>query len=241
MSHFRKIDVRIWNDAKFNGLSDDGKLCFLFLLTHPHLTALGAMRATLSGLAEELGWLPEAFAEAFTEAFEKGLVKHDRKACFIWIPNFLKYNGPESPNVVRSWAKALDMLPECQLKNDLIQSVKAFTEGLSEGFRKALPEAFAKSMPNQEQEQEQEHITLNTNTPRAGEFAIFPVDNFEPSQDDLDYCESLSLHEPLDLITSHFRIHHREAGTIVNRASWSRLYRGWVAKNRLPPKVSNHG
>ena len=46
MSHHRKIDVRIWNDQKFLSLSERGKLAFLMLLTHPMMTALGAMRGT---------------------------------------------------------------------------------------------------------------------------------------------------------------------------------------------------
>lgn len=156
MSKYRKIDVRIWNDQKFASLSDGGKLAFLFLLTHPHLTALGAMRGTQPGLAAELGWTTEAFREAFTEAFLKALVKHDERASFIWLPNFLKYNRPESPNVVKSWAVSLDLIPECPLKYQLMQDVKGFAEGLGKAFAEALPEAFRKAMPNQEQEQEQE-------------------------------------------------------------------------------------
>jgi hypothetical protein len=62
---YRKIDPRIWNDAKFRELSDKGKLVFLFVLTHPCMTALGAMRGTMAGLAAELGWPAEAFQEAF--------------------------------------------------------------------------------------------------------------------------------------------------------------------------------
>ncbi|MGB0419017.1 MAG: hypothetical protein ACPGF8_05450, partial [Opitutales bacterium] len=156
VAKYRKIDSRIWNDEKFRELSDNGKLVFLFLLTHPHMTALGAMRATIPGLASEIGWSQKAFAEAFREAFAKGMAKHDEKACFLWLPNFLKYNKPESPNVVKAWESSLDLLPECALKSLLIQCVKDFTEGLTEGFQKALPEAFAKAMPYQEQEQEQE-------------------------------------------------------------------------------------
>src|SRR5262249_35083991 len=107
------------------------------------------------GLAAELGWQPKAFREAFGEAFAKGMVKHDERASFVWLPNFLRYNGPESPNVVKSWAASLDLLPECALKIELLCRVKAFAEALPEAFAEALPEAFAKSMPNQEQEQEQ--------------------------------------------------------------------------------------
>ena len=167
MSKYRKIDVRIWNDAKFRDLSHNAKLVFFFLLTHPNMTALGAMRSTLSGLAEELDFELEAFREAFREAFAKGMVKHDSKACLIALPNFIKYNQPESPNVVKAWVNSLDLLPECDLKNDVISLSANALKGYSKAFREALPEAFLKtypkSMPNQEQEQEQEQELLKKN------------------------------------------------------------------------------
>jgi hypothetical protein len=152
VGRYRKIDTRVWNDAKFNALSERGKLVFFFLLTHPNLTMLGAMRATIPGLTAELGMPAEAFAKAFGEVLSKGMVKHDQSASFFWLPNFLKYNRPESPNVVKSWPDAFDLLPGCQLKGQLFQHLKAFAEGLTKGFQ----EAFAKGMPNQEQEQEQD-------------------------------------------------------------------------------------
>ena len=153
MAHYRKIDPRMWNDEKFRTLSTEGKLAFVLLLTHPHMTALGAMRATIPGLAAELGG--KGFAEAFREVFAKGLAKHDEKASCVYLPRFLKYNKPESPNVVKAWAHSIDLIPECSLKGELIQEVKGYAEALPEAFGKALPEAFAKAMPNQEQEQEQ--------------------------------------------------------------------------------------
>lgn len=156
MSRYRKIDPRVWNDAKFRDLSDNAKLVFFMLLTHPNMTALGAMRSTLAGLAEELGWEPEAFREAFREVLNKGMVEHDQKACFIALPKFLRYNQPESPNVVKAWVGALDLLPECGLKTVVIQRARSFLDGYKEAFGEAFREAFAKSIANQEQEQEQE-------------------------------------------------------------------------------------
>ena len=183
MSKYRKIDVRIWNDAKFRDLSHNAKLVFFFLLTHPNMTALGAMRSTLSGLAEELDFELEAFREAFREAFAKGMVKHDSKACLIALPNFIKYNQPESPNVVKAWVNSLDLLPECDLKNDVISLSANALKGYSKAFREALPEAFLKtypkSMPNQEQKQE---LNTNNNTRASfekietqGEYVAKPV------------------------------------------------------------------
>lgn len=158
MSRYRKVDPRIWNDAKFMSLSDQGKLAFFFLLTHPHMTSIGAMRASVPGLAAEIGWVEKDFREAFNEAYSKGMVKHDETSSLIWLPKFLKYNPPESPNVVKAWINALDLLPECNLLSLVLQGSRDFAVGMNKGFAEALPEAFAKAMPIQEQEQEQEHI-----------------------------------------------------------------------------------
>ena len=150
MGKYRKVDPRIWNDEKFMDLSDDGKLAFLFVMTHPHMTQLGAMRASIPGLAAELEWSSPKLSKALSKAFAKGMIKGDAKASFLWLPNFLKYNRPESPNVVKSWQSCFDLLPECSLKALLHQYVKDFLEGFEEGFRKAFGEGWRKTMPNQE-------------------------------------------------------------------------------------------
>jgi len=165
MATYRKIDPRIWNDEKFRALSDQGKLAFLFLLTHPHMTSLGAMRGTIPGLASELGWNELRLREALGEAFRKAMVKVDEKACCLALPNFLKYNRPESPNVVKGWIRAYELIPECELKHEVVQWVKDFRKtygSLAEGFAKAFERLFegfrkaSESLPTTEQEQEQE-------------------------------------------------------------------------------------
>jgi len=145
MARYRKISTRIWNDEKFINLSDDGKFLFLFLLTHPHMTSLGAMRATPEGLASELKWSSERLSKAFREAITKGMVKSNNGACCIFLPNFLKHNQPESPNVIKSWRNALDDIPECSLKDEAIQQAKNVSSKMSKAFQEAfesLPEAF---------------------------------------------------------------------------------------------------
>lgn len=164
MARYRKVDPRIWNDGKFRGLSDNAKLVFFMLLTHPSMTALGAMRGTEAGLASEMKWTSEAFGAAFGEVLAQGMAEHDPDACFVGLPNFIRYNEPESPNVIKAWAGALDLLPECEHRNRTLSRAaffakvkgKAFREALPKAFREALPEAWPKTMPIQEQEQEQE-------------------------------------------------------------------------------------
>lgn len=166
MSKYRKIDVRIWNDAKFVSLSEGAKFTFLFLLTHPGMTALGAMRATIPGLAAEMQTVLGTFRERFSELLTNGLVECDETFAFVGLPNFMKYNGPDNPNAVTSWIKCLDFIPECSLKHQVLQRARecavgrgpTFAERLAEPFKEPLPER----SPNKEQEQEQE---LNTSSP----------------------------------------------------------------------------
>lgn len=167
-NRFRKIEVRMWGDEKFRALSPlppCGQGLWVFLLTGPHTGPIpGVFRSGRAAMAEELDWEMEAFDKAFAEAFRQGLVRADWKAKVVWIPNAIKCNRPESPNVVRSWGSEWDLIPECDLKREAYESLRANICGLGEGFEKAFFEAFGKPSPkpspktcaNQEQEQEQE-------------------------------------------------------------------------------------
>lgn len=186
MSRYRKIEVRTWSDEKFrrlSGMHPSGQSLWFFLLTGPHTTAIpGLFRAGRAAMAEELAWEVEAFDKAFNEVFEQGMAKADFKAKLIWLPNAIKHNKPESPNVVRGWRVELDLLPECDLKHEAIAGIRealdaagpayiaAFEEVIgrsdpsSKASAKASQKPSAKTMANQEQEQEQKK---NTSSARA--------------------------------------------------------------------------
>lgn len=134
MSRYRKIDPRIWNDEKFRIFADDSKLAFLFVLTHPQMTAVGAMRGTVAGLAAELGWSEEKMRCALENPISTGMVEIAEQACFLWLPKFLRYNAPESPNVVAGWRQAIQLLPECPLVTVLMTHVEAELAQLGSAF-----------------------------------------------------------------------------------------------------------
>lgn len=142
MAHYRKIDTRILLDQKVNSLSSDARLVFLHLLVHINLTSLGAMRASVPGLADELHWEVARFEPALNELCHHHMVRYDQTARFLWLPQFLKYNVPESPNVVKSWETAFGYLPESPLRDALVVHVKQLVSGLSLPFQEALPACF---------------------------------------------------------------------------------------------------
>jgi hypothetical protein len=181
---YRKVEVRIWGDEKFRALSPlppCGQGLFLFLITGPHTGPVpGLFRIGRAAMAEELGWELEDFDKAFQEAFAQGLVVADFKARVMWVPNAIKHNKPESPNVVKSWASEFDLIPECDLKRQAFQHLRVSIHALGEAYGKAFDESFgkafaktlSKTMPNQEQEQEQEQDSPSL---RSGEGAGKPA------------------------------------------------------------------
>lgn len=170
MARYRKIDPRIWNDEKFASLSHEAQRAFFFILTHPSMTSLGAFRISAAGMAQELGLTEKEFQEPFRELLSKGIVRYDEKSFLVFAPNFLKYNPPENPNVIKGWAVALDYLPECGLKHEVLLKAKQCASNTDKGLKafvdafgdichiapKGFQEPFPKGMPIQEQEQEQE-------------------------------------------------------------------------------------
>lgn len=171
MARYKKIDVRIWNDAKFNALSSDAQLIFLYLLTSPQTTMLGAVPVDKHTVSRILKFDDIRYGIGYKQLSEYGMLEYDEAGIF-WIKNFLKYNPPENPKVVISWSSLLDLFPECQLLIKIAKSVLKACETRGEAYVKALHPEFKKlakydmsngmpygityPMPYQEQEQEQE-------------------------------------------------------------------------------------
>ena len=154
---YRKVSTAIWIDERFHAFTDDGKLAFLALLTHPAMTAVGAMRASVPGLAAELGWTAKRLDRALAPALAHGMVEINRAVSYVCLPNFLKHNRPENPNVAQGWAAALELVPECSQKAVLVERCRTVLATLSERFT----EAFAKGLaePSRKPEPEQEPDT----------------------------------------------------------------------------------
>ena len=169
MSRYRKVDVRLWVDAKFQKLSrpnPSGQFLWLYLLTNPDTVNIpGLYRAGEAGMAEALGWPIKAFRQVVEEAVGQGMLQVDWKARVIWIPRAILYNKPESPNVVTGWKVMLDEIPECKLKDVAQKELRGFLLAYGKAWVEAFDKAIGKIPPNQEQEQEQEQERKPLSTP----------------------------------------------------------------------------
>jgi hypothetical protein len=119
MGFWRRVDERMWGDAKFLALSSlppSGQSLWLYLLTGPHHDGIpGLFRIGRRGLAEALGWDQKTFDACWKEIVEAEMAVADWDRRVILIPKALAYNAPENPNTVKAWLTRLDGFPECDL------------------------------------------------------------------------------------------------------------------------------
>jgi len=143
MSRYRKVELQMWGDKKFQALSPlppSGQGLWVYLLTGPSTSLVpGLLPVGRAAMAEELGWPLEAFDEAFGEVFRLGMVQADWKARLVWLPNALRdSNKPENPNVAVAWRTAFDLLPECELKTAAGDAIRTFLAGLGPKYLAAF-------------------------------------------------------------------------------------------------------
>jgi uncharacterized phage protein (TIGR02220 family) len=126
---YHKINPAVHRDEKVRAFTDDGQLAWLYMLTHPALTALGVLPATIAGLAAERRWTPARFRKAIAPAVAHGMLEIDEVAGYIGFRNWLKHNEPEGPNAVNgAWLKSLDEIPECAAKRRLIARCRVYLD-----------------------------------------------------------------------------------------------------------------
>jgi len=176
------VTRQLWSDARFIGLSAAGpcgQVLWLYLLTGEHQGPIpGLMRTGRGALADGLGWDLADLERYLDELEGAGLLQRSKRPPLLWLPNALRHNPPQSPNVVKSWAAVAVELPECGLRDTALLTMRrhlagpflaAFDDqvlpavgleppGKASGkpTGKASGKASGKICPNQEQEQEQE-------------------------------------------------------------------------------------
>lgn len=195
---FSKVTRRMWNDAKFRGLSSakpNAQTLWMRILTGPELGPIpGLFAAREPALADVLGWSLVAFRKCWKEIAAAEMATADWTAGLVWVPNALRHNEPQGVTTVMGWRAAMRELPECALKSKAGAVVLAYLQGKGPAWVRAwtdsslLPDTVPSDEPDglkstdqasskkQEQEQEQEK-----NPPPPSESRQRPPDPFGDS------------------------------------------------------------
>jgi hypothetical protein len=126
---YRKFDPRTWKDEKFQVLSDREKLAAIYIFT-AQSNRCGLFNFSPAQAAEDLGWEPEIFAEAFKRVLETLTWEWDPTARVLYIPSWWRYNPPENPKHLIGCLTDLHELPATRLLARFFANNHALVAGL---------------------------------------------------------------------------------------------------------------
>lgn len=156
MRDYGKVHAKFWSSATIRGLSDDGRLLALYLMTSPHTTIAGVFRLPDGYVCEDMQWTPERVSEGFRELSSKGFANRCETTKWVWIVKHLDWNPPENPNQRKSAAKVAQGVPaDVSWRADFLSAV-AGSLGIETAPKVNPSLTVVKPFLNQEQEQKQE-------------------------------------------------------------------------------------
>ena len=156
MRDYGKVYASFWSSATIRGLSDDGRMLALYLMTSPHTTIIGAFRLPDGYVCEDLQWSVERVAEGFAELFANGFANRCETTKWVWIRKHLDWNPPDNPNQRKSCAKVAQQIPaECGWRLDFMR-VCGPSIGIEQVPESNPSQTVPQPLLNQKQEQEQE-------------------------------------------------------------------------------------
>ena len=144
VARYTRIKCRLWRDEKVRALSEDGRICLLYVLTSPHSNILGLYVLAHGYAAADLGWELKRFTKPFAELLGQGLIEYDENTSLILIKNHLKHNPIENPHQVTAALKVLDELPTSPLFALLDEALKQLGKRFTEPLREQLAKRYAK-------------------------------------------------------------------------------------------------
>ena len=149
MSRYGKIESGFWHNPKVRGLSEEAKFLLLYLLSCPHGNAAGCFVLPDGYVAADLSWPIETVSERFAELFGKGLAERDEGSFLLRIIGWWGHNNIENANVAKHVAKEIQSLPNCPVKQRLIDHLLTL-ETIHQTVRQTLSERLGKPVRNQE-------------------------------------------------------------------------------------------
>lgn len=110
MREYGKVYTAFWTSTDARGLSDDGRMLALYLMTCPHGNMLGCFRLSDAYAADDMQWKPERIRKGFEELFDKGFAYRCSTSFYVLIRHYLKWNQFENPNVSTAAGKMFSTL-----------------------------------------------------------------------------------------------------------------------------------
>lgn len=160
MRDFSKVGTAFWTSPSIQGLSDDGKLLALYVITSPHSNAAGAYRLPDGYVMADLEWERERVREGFRELSAKGFATRCDATMWLFIHKHWRHNAIENPNQAKHVLRTLEDVPGDStvlpmIREALVEYADQFPAGLVDSFMERFGKG-SESVPKQKRREEGE-------------------------------------------------------------------------------------
>jgi hypothetical protein len=134
------INTKIWSNARFRVISDEVKLLYFYVLTHPNLSDLGTLPGEVMRDTTDLGWPTKTFYTVINYSMQ--LIRYDKVGDFLWLPDYFLHNPVTSVKSMEDWESTQMNLPRCPLKHRVMLEASLVVKQFSNDLQDALPDSF---------------------------------------------------------------------------------------------------
>lgn len=149
MARYGKIESGFWHNPKVRALTERARFLLAYMFSCPHGNSCGCFVLPDGYVAADMGWPLETVSETLSELFQKGFLERDNISNLLRIVGWWGHNKIENANVAKFVAKEIGSLPNCIVRQHLIDDVLS-QDDLHETVRQTLSERLPKPIRNQE-------------------------------------------------------------------------------------------
>lgn len=112
MAEYGKVYKKIWNNGKFQALSEKAKYLFLYIITSPHSTVFGLFRLPIGYISGDLSWQPKTVLKYLGELQKSSFLLWEQKSFLVVIPSWLEHNPIKTENQLKKGLAELSEIPK---------------------------------------------------------------------------------------------------------------------------------
>lgn len=118
---YGKINEAIWNDEKFQSLTDRSKLLYIYLLSCENCNSIGIFRIGYGAMEDGFGSERAEIKQGMEELQSTGLIGYQNG--WLWFNKYLRWNEPTSPNHAKQCASYVN---DCVRRGAPVEAVWGF-------------------------------------------------------------------------------------------------------------------
>lgn len=147
MRAYGKIESGFWHNSKVRPLTEGAKLLLLYIYSCQHGNSLGCFVLPDGYISADLEWSSERVSKHVSELVSKGFIERDNNTNLTKILGWFGHNTIENENVAKAAIKTIKSLPNCIVKNSLINDLNELGNKFLNKFANELGNEFLNPEP----------------------------------------------------------------------------------------------